>query len=111
MATETQEAIHGYITDMLALEEHIEKALQAQVSAHEDEHATVAAALRDMHSTIEGHIAALRALSIMSSPTVRATPYSLSSSDTIPLPAPRSSTRSGSTISPAYLIPMFAPSR
>ena len=62
MATETQEAIHGYITDMLALEEHIEKALQAQVTAHEDEHATVAAALRAMHSTIEGHIAALRAL-------------------------------------------------
>jgi ferritin-like metal-binding protein YciE len=62
MATETQEAIHSYITDMLALEEHIEKALQAQVSAHEEEHATVTAALREMHSTIEGHIAALRAL-------------------------------------------------
>src|SRR5690606_866713 len=31
MATETQEAIHGYVTDMLALEEHIEKAIQAQV--------------------------------------------------------------------------------
>lgn len=62
MATETQEAIHGYITDMLALEEHIEKALEAQVSAHEKDHATIAAALRDMHRTIEGQIAALRAL-------------------------------------------------
>lgn len=62
MATETQEAIHGYITDMLALEEHIEKALQAQVSAHEEDHATIVAALRDMHRTIEGHIVELRAL-------------------------------------------------
>ena len=48
MATETQEAIHGYITDMLALEEHIEKALEAQVSAHEEDHATIAAALREL---------------------------------------------------------------
>ncbi len=62
MATETQESMHGYITDMLALEEHIEKALQAQVSAHEEEHATVASALREMHGTVERHIAALRSL-------------------------------------------------
>jgi ferritin-like metal-binding protein YciE len=62
MATETQEAIHGYITDMLALEEHIEKALQAQVSAHDEEHPDIATALRGMHATIEGHIAAMRAL-------------------------------------------------
>jgi ferritin-like metal-binding protein YciE len=62
MATETQEAVHGYITDMLALEEHIEKALQAQVSTHEENSPTVTSALRGMQSTIEGHIAALRAL-------------------------------------------------
>lgn len=62
MATETQEAIHGYVTDMLALEEHIEKAIQAQISAHEEEHHGAATALREMHGIIEGHITALRAL-------------------------------------------------
>lgn len=62
MATETQEAIHGYVTDMLALEEHIEKAIQAQVSAHEDDHPTEAATLRRVHATIQGHIEALRSL-------------------------------------------------
>jgi ferritin-like metal-binding protein YciE len=62
MATETAEAIHSYITDMLALELHIEKAIQAQVTAHEGDHPGAAAALEQMQATIEGHIAALRAL-------------------------------------------------
>jgi hypothetical protein len=62
MATETQEAIHSYVTDMLALEEHIEKAVQAQVSAHEKDHPAEAATLRRIHATINDHVAALRSL-------------------------------------------------
>jgi len=62
MSTDTQEAIHSYVTDMLALEEHIEKAVQAQLSAHEEDHPAEAAALRRLHATIAGHIEALRGL-------------------------------------------------
>ncbi len=62
MARTVQDAIHSYITDMLALEEHIDKALMAQVEDFETDHPTVGAALRGMHGTITNHISALKSL-------------------------------------------------
>jgi hypothetical protein len=62
MSTETQETVHSYVTDMLALEEHIVKAIQAQVEVHEEEYPTVTAELRIIQATVEGHITALKGL-------------------------------------------------
>ena len=43
MSRTREEAINSYITDMLALEDHIEKALRAQVHDFKDEHPEVVA--------------------------------------------------------------------
>lgn len=61
MTSDAKQAIHSYVTDMLALEEHIAKAFEGQIEAHEDQ-PDAAASLRLMHGTIEQHIATLRAL-------------------------------------------------
>ena len=62
MSRTTKEAIHSYVTDMLALEDHIEKAIMAQVEDFEGDYPAVGASLREMHRTIERHIVTLRGL-------------------------------------------------
>lgn len=62
MARTSREAIHSYITDMLALEEHIEKALQAQVNDYREDHPEVIGMIAPMHLEIERHIATLKGL-------------------------------------------------
>jgi len=56
------EAINSYITDMLALEDHIEKALKSQLSDLKD-YPDVVTELRQVHRNIEHHISDLRTLS------------------------------------------------
>ena len=62
MARDSNEAINSYISDMLALEDHIEKAIRGQL-ADLKEYPTVAAELKGFHRTVEHHIADLKALS------------------------------------------------
>lgn len=54
-------AIASYVTDMVALEHHLQKALSGQISDL-DEHPSTVSALRDIHSTCEQHIAVLESL-------------------------------------------------
>ena len=61
MSTTTTAAIASYVTDMSALEEHLEKAIAGQLADIEDDAAT-ALALREVHGTIQRHIASLDAL-------------------------------------------------
>lgn len=58
----TQEAITSYITDVLALEKHLEKALEGQIADLKDETSLVQE-LRHVHRTVEQHVAALETLS------------------------------------------------
>ena len=62
MARDKNEAINSYITDMLALEDHIEKALRGQL---EDLKAypEVVGELTRIHRTVERHISDLKQLS------------------------------------------------
>lgn len=62
VARDRNEAINSYITDMLGLEDHIEKALRSQL---EDLKAypEVVAELRQIHRKVERHISDLRGLS------------------------------------------------
>ncbi len=62
MARDKNEAINSYITDMLALEDHIEKAVRGQL---EDLKAypEVVGELTQIHRRIEHHISDLKQLS------------------------------------------------
>ena len=62
MARDRNEAINSYITDMLALEDHIEKAIKGQLTDLKD-YPEVLAALRDIHTKVEHHISDLRMVS------------------------------------------------
>ena len=62
MARDRNEAINSYITDMLALEDHIEKAIKGQLTDLKD-YPDVLAALRDIHTKVEHHISDLRMVS------------------------------------------------
>jgi len=62
VARDRNEAINSYITDMLALEDHIEKAVKGQLTDLK-EYPEVVVALRDIHTKIEHHISDLRMLS------------------------------------------------
>lgn len=62
MGRDRNEAINSYISDMLALEDHIEKAIRSQLSDLSD-YPDVLAELRPLHRKVEHHIADLRALS------------------------------------------------
>jgi len=62
VARDRNEAINSYITDMLALEDHIEKALKGQLTDLK-EYPDVVVALRDIHTKVEHHISDLRMLS------------------------------------------------
>jgi hypothetical protein len=62
VARDKNEAINSYIGDMLALEDHIEKAIKGQLTALKD-YPDVVTELRQIHHQIEHHVADLRALS------------------------------------------------
>lgn len=62
MARDRNEAINSYITDMLSLESHIEKALKSQLSDLKD-YPDVVNELRQFHRTVEHHISDLKGLS------------------------------------------------
>lgn len=62
MARDRNEAINSYITDMLALEDHIEKAVKGQLTDLKD-YPELLAELRRAHQTIEHHLSDLRMLS------------------------------------------------
>lgn len=62
MARDTSEAINSYITDMLALEDHIEKALQGQLEDLKD-YPDVISELTGIHRKVEHHISDLKQLS------------------------------------------------
>jgi hypothetical protein len=62
VARDRNEAINSYITDMLALEDHIEKAIKGQLTDLKD-YPDVLAALRDIHTKVEHHISDLRMMS------------------------------------------------
>jgi hypothetical protein len=61
LARDRNEAINSYITDMLALEDHIEKAIRGQLTDLKD-HPDVVTELRGLHRTIEHHVSDLRGL-------------------------------------------------
>lgn len=63
MAADRRETIASYVTDMLALEEHIQKALSGQVSDLRDQDPAFATELEQMRRTCEQHAATLNALS------------------------------------------------
>ncbi len=63
MAADRREAIASYVSDMLALEEHIEKALAGQVSDLRDQDPAFATELEQMRRTCEQHSATLKGLS------------------------------------------------
>ena len=62
MAKDTNEAVNSYITDMLALEDHIEKALRGQLEDLKD-YPEVVSELTRIHGTVEHHITDLKELS------------------------------------------------
>ena len=62
MARDQNEAINSYITDMLALEDHIEKALRGQLEDLED-YPEVIREVKQIHHKVEQHIADLKNLS------------------------------------------------
>lgn len=62
MARDRNDTINSYITDMLSLEDHIEKAIRGQLTDLKD-HPDVVSELRKLHRTIEHHISDLRGLS------------------------------------------------
>jgi hypothetical protein len=61
VARDKNEAINSYITDMLALEDHIEKALRGQLEDLQD-YPDVIGELKQIHHTVEHHISDLRNL-------------------------------------------------
>ena len=62
MARDKSEAINSYVTDMLALEDHIEKALRGQLEDLKD-HPDVITELTQIHRKVEHHISDLKLLS------------------------------------------------
>ena len=62
MGRDKNEAINSYIGDMLALEDHIEKALKAQLTDLKD-YPDVVTELGQIHRQVERYISDLRALS------------------------------------------------
>jgi len=60
MSRDTTEAINSYLTDMLALEQHIEVAIGAQVKDLKDEPQVLVMALEAIHVTVQHHIESLK---------------------------------------------------
>jgi hypothetical protein len=62
MARTPTEAINSYITDMLSLEEHIQKAITAQLEDFKDDHPQVTQELRGFTGQIQSHMSTLKGL-------------------------------------------------
>jgi hypothetical protein len=62
VARDKDEAINSYLTDMLSLEEHIDKALRGQLEDLND-YPEVTRELQQVHRTVEHHISDLKELS------------------------------------------------
>lgn len=63
MSRTPEEAINSYITDMLALEDHIDKALRAQIADFKVEYPMFTTQLDPIHRNVRRHIQALKGLS------------------------------------------------
>jgi ferritin-like metal-binding protein YciE len=61
VARDRDTAINSYITDMIALEDHIEKALKGQITDLKD-HPDFVNEVRQIHRLVEHHVSDLRAL-------------------------------------------------
>lgn len=59
MKTSPADLLNSYITDMLALEAHIEKAISAQMNDLDDEEPEFAAAMQHAHAMIASHMTRL----------------------------------------------------
>lgn len=62
MSRNATEAVNSYITDMLALEEHIHKAINGQIEDLDEDYPDVVGHLRVVEREVEGHIENLKAL-------------------------------------------------
>ena len=62
MTRDANEAINSYITDMLALEQHIHKAINGQIEDLDEDYPDVVRHLTVVESEVENHIDALKAL-------------------------------------------------
>ena len=62
MSRNANEAINSYVTDMLALEQHIHKAITGQIEDLDEEYPDVVRHLRVVEGEVEGHIDSLKAL-------------------------------------------------
>ncbi len=62
MARSSTEAIDSYITDMISLEEHMEKPFRTQGDDLRDKHRDLAGELRTIHGLVTQHIATLKNL-------------------------------------------------
>jgi ferritin-like metal-binding protein YciE len=62
MSRDTSEAINSYITDMLALESHIHKAVTGQIEDLDEDYPEVVQHLRVVERQIDGHIDTLKSL-------------------------------------------------
>ena len=63
MTRTPDEVINRYITEMLALEDHIGIALRAQIAGWRDEHPVFTNQLETIHRSVRRHILALKGLS------------------------------------------------
>ena len=61
-ANNANEAINSYITDMLALEQHIQKAIAGQIEDLDEDYPDVVTHLRVVEGQVEGHLDTLKRL-------------------------------------------------
>ncbi len=62
MSRDANEAINSYVTDMLALEQHIHKAITGQIEDLDEDYPEVVRHLRVVEREVDGHIENLKAL-------------------------------------------------
>jgi ferritin-like metal-binding protein YciE len=62
MSRNATEAVNSYVTDMLALEQHIQKAINGQIEDLDEDYPEVVGHLRVVEREVEGHIETLKAL-------------------------------------------------
>ena len=62
MSRNATEAINSYVTDMLALEQHLHKAINGQIEDLDEDYPEVVRHLRVVEGEVEGHIDSLKTL-------------------------------------------------
>lgn len=62
MSRTTAEAINSYVTDMIALEDHLDKAIRGQIEDFDEDRPAFTRYLRDIQSQIQQHTSVLRGL-------------------------------------------------